>query len=218
MNKIKKIIGFFCLSILLFSSCITISEDITVNKDGSGSIMVKIDLGKIGSNLDNQTSGANMSFITQIKQLPVIAEQALKGCKGISNVNPVTDNKKGVYSISLDFENSNDLNKAIYKIFGHKKKFYEPAFVKISNHNFKKKNIAPLFKKMIALQQKKNQSFSDLMFPFISLKSTYRFPSEVKKVSNIKAVTSEDKKTVTTDYTLEELTKSDFDFGVKIKY
>jgi hypothetical protein len=206
------------LAITSLSSCITIYEDITVNNDGSGRIAVKIDLGKIGSNLDNPTSGANMSFITQIKQFPTMAEKALIGCKGITNVNPVIDNKKGIYSISLDFKNSKDLNKAIYLVFGHKKKFYEPAFVIISSHSLKKKNIAPLFKKMIAIQQKKNQSFSDLMFPFISLKSTYRFPSEVKKVSNIKAVTSEDKKTVTTDYTLEELTKSDFNFGVKIKY
>lgn len=214
----KKQIVFIFLSLIFFNSCITITEDITVNSDGSGKIAVKIDLGKIGSNLDNQVSGANMSFITQIKQFPESAAKVLINCKGISNVIPVTDNKKGIYSISVDFKNSRDLNKAIYMVFGHKKKFYEPAFLKITSHQISKKNIAPLFKKIIALQEKENKSFSDLMFPFISLKSTYRLPAEAKKVSNIKAVIADNKKIITTDYTLEELIKTNFDFGIKIKY
>jgi hypothetical protein len=214
----KKILVLMLLSILSFSSCITIYEDITVNNDGSGRIAVKIDLGKIGSNLDNQTSGANMSFITQIKQFPESASKALANCKGISNIEPVTDNKKGIYSLALDFKNSRDLNKAIYMLFGQKKKFYQPSFIKISSHQLNRKNIAPLLKRMVAQQQKENNGFSDLIFPFISLKSTYRLPLNVKKVSNIKAITADNKKIVTTDFTLEELLKTNFDFGIRIKF
>jgi len=214
----KKNIAFLIFSLIFLNSCITIYEEINVNSDGSGKVKLKIDLGKIGSNLNNQTSGIDMSFITKIKQFPVSASNILKSCKGISNINPETDDKKGVYSLSFDFKNGSDLNKAVYMFFGHKKKFYEPSFIKISGSYLKKKNIAPILKKVVSQQQKENKGFTDLMFPFISLKSTYRLPSEVKKVSNIKAVTDLNKKTVTTEFTLEELIKTKFDFGIRIKY
>jgi len=213
----KKIL-LLILPVLLLTSCITITEDITVNSDGSGSIKVAVNLGKIGSQAANQPSSFDLSIVGKIKEFPKKAEAILKNINGISNIIAVADDEKGIYSIALNFKNSKSLNKGIYKLFGKNKSIFAPDFVKITKHGFKKINMGPMMKKMVTMQEKTDKAFSDLMFPFIDFKSTYNFPTTLKKVSNIKAVLSTDKKTITTKYTLEELIKVDFNFGLKARF
>jgi hypothetical protein len=215
MNKL--LIPLFAI-VLLLTGCLTINENITVNSDGSGLVKLTVDMGAIGAKMNQQNNGANISFIDKIKEFPKKAEAILIKCDGISGVYSVTDDNKGIYSIAFSFKNSKYLNKAIYSLFGKKKTIFMPDFITIKPTSFKKKNIAPLLKKMIEIQKKDNATFSDFMFPFINLNSTYIFPRDVKKVSNIKSIVQDNKKVVASRFSLEELLKSNFDFGLKIKY
>lgn len=202
--------------LLLFSGCIEIVEEITINADQSGTASFYMDLGSLGS-LASSLGGNYLkgTMLDSLKKLPEMTAGILKNIKGLSNIVPVT-NKKGLYSVSFDFKNSKQLNAALYKLFGVKKKFYEPNYIRVSNHKIRKKNYAPILRLFI---NKFKDKISDVgLLKSIAYKSVINLPSPAKRCSNKKATFSTDKKTVEYKCTLEELLTSGTNIGNKIKY
>jgi hypothetical protein len=208
-------IFFLLAAIFIFRGCVEITEDIIVNADGSGSIKVGIDVGKIGASISDQNSQIDVSMLEKIRKIPSEAPQKLNTVKGIINVQAVSDEKKGNYSLSFEFENSKALNDAIYTLAGIKKSVFSPTFIKISKHKMVKKDLSPYIR--MAIKDQKKKSYNDLLFSFINYKSTCIFPADVKKASNIKSV-QPDKRTVVTNFTLDEMIKGGFNFGNIIRY
>jgi hypothetical protein len=206
---------FLLVALFIFQGCVEITEEIIVNADGSGSIKAGIDVGRIGAAVNNQNSQVDVSILEKIRNIPSEAQQKLSTIKGIKNVQTVSDEKKGIYSVSFEFENSKVLNNAIYAVIGLKKSAFYPSFIKISKHKLVNKDLSPFIRKVFKKQQKK--SYNDLLYSFISYKCTCVFPADVKKVRNIKAV-QPDKHTVVTNFTLDEMLKGGFNFGNVIKY
>lgn len=113
--------NLFLIVILLFTSffctgCLTITEEITVNKNGSGTWKMTVDGNQL-MNLVNMANwlSPNSSFKTMLDTLNfgTIMEQDVdkyKAVKGISNVQRKTL-KKNVHSISYNFDNVQVLNK-----------------------------------------------------------------------------------------------------------
>ena len=58
----------------------------------------------------------------------------------------------------------------------------------------------------------------DMVMQFVNFTSIYHLPAGATKISNIKAVSENGGTKVTTRFSLSELMKTDFDFGIKIKY
>jgi hypothetical protein len=213
--KISPAICFLIATLFILQGCIDINEEITINPDGSGTISLAVDAGMIGSSINSQNSQFDVSILEQIRKIPGSASQALGEMKGIKNIKAVSDDKKGLYSVGFDFADQKVLNKAIYSLAGKKKSVFSPSFIKISKHKLIKKDLSPYIRKIMT--GKKLKSYNNLFLSFINYKSTFHLPSDVKNVSNIKSG-QPDKRTVTTNFTLEEMLKGDFNFGNVIKF
>jgi hypothetical protein len=214
MKRIIKNLFLFS-SLIIMGGCIEITEEITVNENGSGAIKMSIDMGMIGSSLNNDNTKFDVSYLQKIKELPGQAREALKEVKGIHKVETVSDDKKGLYSVGFEFDNSKVLNRAIYRMFGKNKSAFTPNFVKISKHKLKKTDLSPFISK--AFKSIKQSGYNEMLYAFISLNSIYHFPSDVLKTGNIKSQ-QPDLRTVTTKFTLDEMLKGGFDFGNVIRY
>lgn len=211
----KKIL-ILITALFFLQSCIEIKETVTVNPDGSGIIELFINLGKVGKTLGQSNQKSLVSVIQQIKNISSSADTLLKNCKGVENIKTLTDESKGIYMVRFDFLNTKALNNALFKLFQQKKTVLSPKIISLTKHQFKQKNIAPLLKKYLI----KNESnmLSDAFYQYIKIESEYNFPRPVKKVSNIKALTDNNEKTVRLKYSLSDLLNNDFDYGISVKF
>ncbi len=196
-------------------SCIDLTDELTVNADGSGSLRLTLDMGMAASAMNSDNTQMDVSILEKIKAISSGAGAALKDAPGISNVQSTTEEKKGFYRVSFDFDKSSNLNKALYKIFGQKKKSLFPSLVKVSKHKVVKTNLSPYIKKAFA--KKKMNSYNEMLYSFITMKSIVHLPSDLKKATNIKSVV-DDPRTVKTDFTLRELLDGGFNFGNVITF
>lgn len=211
----KKII-LFILPVLLFTGCIEIVEEITINPDKSGTVTFSMDMGTLGSLAMNMgESYMQGTLLEQIKNLPETAAGMLKNVDGLSNITSIT-NKKGLYSVSFDFKDQKDLNNALYKLFNTKKPFFAPNYVKIKKHKIVKKNYAPVLR--IFLKKYKEQIKDASILKLVSYRTIFHLPAEVKKFSNKKSTLSTDKKTLEFKCTIEELLLENTNIGNKVRY
>ena len=108
----------------VLNSCITIEENYTFKKNGSGTMEYKMDMGKMmeqmGQLMDmSQMEGGNpLGKSASFKEV----EGQLKNIAGISKVKTVEDNKKYIYSISFKFKNLAAMNEAMNLIMLKKTK------------------------------------------------------------------------------------------------
>ncbi|MFN0203027.1 MAG: hypothetical protein ACKVTZ_15995 [Bacteroidia bacterium] len=118
----KKLSFFFLLfAALTFSGCLTISENITFKKNGSGTMEYVIDATELMSNFGElmangtgqENGGGNplgKDFSTQAKA------ELLKKVAGVSKVKFEEDPKKGLFKLSFKFKNIKALNDAMHQI------------------------------------------------------------------------------------------------------
>lgn len=117
MNKL-----FFYLSILLlFSSCIEISDELILNSDGSGTFKYKVNLSdnkvKINSILAlDSLDGKKVPSISEIKEIINEYKSQLDVKSGISNVKVETDFNFYILKFQCDFDNVQNLQKAFREI------------------------------------------------------------------------------------------------------
>lgn len=214
IKKIK-ILFFFFLAVQM-SSCIEIVEEITVNKDKSGTIGFSLNLGSLGGlALGMGEKYIDANTISKLKEFPGEGASLLKGMNGIANIIPIS-NKNGLFSLSFDFDNSKSLNKALYKLFNKKKSKIDPGYISIKKHKVIKKNLGPVIRLFAKKYEEKLKDKTVLKL--INYKSIYHFPSPVKKKSNSLSKEEADKKTVEFSCTVEELLNSPVDIGNRIKY
>lgn len=213
--KYLKTVVLLFLAIQL-SSCIEIVEEITVNKDKSGTICFSLNLGSLGGlamNLGENYLDANT--LKTLKEFPSEGAVLLKDLHGIDNIIPVV-NKNGKFSLSFDFNNTKTLNKALYKLFNKKKSFLDPGYISIKKHKVVKKNYGPLLR--LFAKKYVDKLKDKTVLKLISYKTKYNFPFPVKKFSNSLSKADSDKNTVEFSCTIEELLTSPVDIGNRIKY
>jgi hypothetical protein len=212
----KKLLLLIFASMFLFSGCIEIIEEMTINPDKSGTVSFNMDLGTLGGLAINMGEKyMQSSMLDQIKKMPETIAGMLKGIDGLSNIKPIT-NKKGMYSVSFDFKNAKQLNEAIYKLLDVKKHFFEPNYLRLTKSKLVKKNYAPELR--FYINKYRDQLKDKNVLNFISYKSIFHFPEEVKKFSNKKYTLSSDKKTLEFKCTLEELLSEKANIGNRVKY
>lgn len=103
-------IGLLFSLILLLSSCLTIKEDIFLNKDGSGIAKTTLDLSEIMGlmNMFMPDSLRETLNLGEAMEADIPAYQAISG---ISEVK--TFSEQGVYTLQYNFANENALNQAL---------------------------------------------------------------------------------------------------------
>ncbi len=212
----KKVFFILLPLVFLFSSCVEIVEEITVNADQSGTASLHMDLGTFGSlatSLGGKYFQGNM--LDQLKKLPETAAGILKNINGLTNVVPITD-KKGLYSVSFNFKNAKQLNAALYKLLGIKKPFFAPNYMRLNKRKLVKKNYAPDLR--LFIKKYKDQLKDAEFLKLITYKTIFHFPREVTHFSNKKSTLSTDKKTLEFKCTLDELLTSGTNIGNKVRY
>lgn len=218
MRKITRIgRGIIVLStaMLFFTSCIELTEKVTVNPDGSGKIELKLDMGSLASALNSQNTGFDVSLIEKIRKTVREAPDILKDQKGIRDVISSSDDKNGVFIIRFCFDRSANLNKAVYLLMGAEKQGIFPDLYKITRHKVRKKDLGPFVQK--AMKNVKSSGFNDMFYSVIYYNNIIELPSAVKSVKNIKSKTEGDR-TISTRLTFENMIKGHFSSGNLIRY
>lgn len=224
----KYILLLFATASLLTTSCIDIIEKIHFNKDGSGHMTYTLDMSQLKSftesmkdENDENDSKNDKKGDEKISKSFEQYKTSLSSINGISNVQ--FDDKKAdekyIFEIDFDFKNydalndamtslkksKNSMEKSVTYISGTAKKITRSgSFFNLSDKNDDKesKNENPMLQNML----------KDSKYRMI-----YTFDKTIKKVSNDKAVVSENKKEMTIEYSLVEMMKDDNDLSAIIK-
>jgi hypothetical protein len=207
------IIGFaFALT-----SCIEITQQIDVNRDKTGTYTLKIDLGLL--NYAGSDGMDAMGFLAGIKEMPAKAVGKLQAADGLSSVENISDEGKGIFGFRFNFANDKALNKALYDLADQQKLFFMPDFIKIRRNKIKMTDIAPYVKKANSMSQdKQDQAYSfmnDQISQYIFFNTVLQLPSAVKKASNSRSEILDNQ--VKLRSSLSDLVKG-IDFGNVVKY
>lgn len=205
------------VSLLSLTGCFDITEEITVNKDGSGIYMNKIDASKLAEQMKMlaamDTTGEMMPKLKySLDSSFASAWDSYKGIKGISNVK-IDTSKEFVYIVTMNYANVDALNTALAKDKAvGEQKMYSWEKGKITRQDI------PL--NMNDMKSDDDQQ-KEMMKSFLSdmkYKIIFHLPGNVKEISNKVATLSDDKKTVTLEANLLDVTDDKVKLGTQVTY
>jgi hypothetical protein len=217
----KKIINIclFVASVFTMTACFDITEDITVNKDGSGTYVSTTDASKLSEQL---SMVAAMDTTGQlIPKMKYALDSSFNAnftkyaqVKGVSNVK-VDTSKPYIYKVSLDFKDVLALNNVVNvdKKDDSQKNLYAWAKGKLSR---KDSGIGGMGEMGLEDEQQKEMAKSllkDMKYTII-----YRMPKKVSGMTNKEAKLSSDKKTVTLECNLLDVMDKKVSLGNEVKY
>jgi len=212
----KKFIPLIIILSVTLTSCIEIIEEITLNKDQSGSISYSLETNELGYLLNNFTNLFDVSIENHLKDKFEELASGLKNKQGINNVDLSIDKRSGSYGLMCDFSNSKDFNSALYEIFGYKKNLFTPGYIKVSKHKFKRINFAPWVKKYF--EKEDIQIPAEEVLEMITYKTIINLPDEVKSVKNKTTKLSNNRKTVTQSYKAIDIINNKANVRSRIKF
>lgn len=195
---IKKYFIVFLVGLLSLSSCIEISDDLTVHNDGSGSWKYKINLSssklKINSLLAlDSLDGKKVPSLKEIDQEFQTIKNKLEAKPGISNVVLETNYVDYIFKISCDFTSLQNLQIAVKELVeaeNNDKKLPELEHNWISWEGDKLIRSIPelTLKKMKELSQEEINNLKQGIYTSIT-----RFDKPVVKCDNASAMISKNK-------------------------
>ncbi|MBX2842720.1 MAG: hypothetical protein KTR26_13195 [Flammeovirgaceae bacterium] len=188
-NLLKKTVqtSLVLISLLSMTSCLEIIEEITFRGNGSGQFSLTVNLSQSQTKLKtlmtldsiNGFKVPSQKYITEETQK--IASW-LENEKGLSNVTPVLDFEKFVFSISCDFDKIENFDKGVLKIaqqYDKQGRLFQMNNFTFMDKIFKRKipfSIANDYQNLKA-QQKQILEEGEYI-------AIYRFPNPVKKQTN----------------------------------
>ena len=212
----KKIIPFFVVLSIVFTGCIEIVEEMKVNDDRSGTITYKIETDEFGNFFNIITEMAGGSFEDNLKNEFEKFTSKLRGKAGISNINYNFRDAAGNYFVSFDFASDKHLNTALYDIFGIRKTVFTPKFLKIKNQKIKKSNYAPWVERYL---ESENIDLPESTFSkLVRLKSVTHTTKKIKKATGQSVELSQDHKSVTQHFDIQDIIDNKIDVGLKLRY
>ena len=224
----KKMMQNILLLILLLSvsSCFDVTEEVKMNKDGSGELRLNINMSQSKSNLANymnagEINGVKIPTKDEMKLEMVKLKKKLSGMKGISNVNTKSDFTEFVFELTADFTETKSLNKAINAAV---KSFNQTPFPlpKFKHFAFEDNKFSRLFnytdERFTSEEFESMSSVVRYLMESAKVVSIYRFEQPVKKVSNSKANLSPSKKAVKLEGNIAEFAKGEISLENHISF
>lgn len=213
------------------SGCLDIEEQISLNRNGSGSYSITIDMEEVMSMLQSfmeaDQSGQLNIFDTMDSTLREQV-QTLRGVSGLSNVSHQAEGY--TFKISYDFDKVATLNEALSSgggISGGMGGFLGagedvetgPSYV-WTKKSFERVQtpIQNLFEATEDEEMAGMMSMAKMMMADASYKITYQMPGKVKKMTNPEAKLSEDKKSVILDVELLDILEGNAELSNKIAF
>jgi hypothetical protein len=217
----KKIINALLLaaSVFTMTACFDITEEVTVNKDGSGTYVSITDASKLSEQMQMlaamDTTGElvpkmkftlDSSFNENFKQYA--------GLKGITNMK--IDTSKGfVYKVTLDFEDINALNAVmnVDKKEATQKNLYAWSKGKLSRKDSGIGGMAEM-----GMEDDEQKEMAKSMLKDMTYTIIYHLPKKVSGMTNKEAKLSSDKKTVTLECSLLDVMDKNKSLSNEVKY
>jgi hypothetical protein len=201
-------------SVLFFSGCFEITEEINMKSNGSGDMLLTINMSQSKTNLQNYMKMEEVQGIRVPKQSEVEEEirnvkKALDNISGLSNVKINSDFNEFIFTVSGNFDNVKTLNVAINKVAGVLNHTPFPI-IKKDNFDYSAGKFTRYFdylKNLSFTEKEYNELGFTEKFIMESAKYTsiYRFDKPVKKVSNAKAEVAPSKKAVKLESNFAEI-------------
>lgn len=183
-----------CLSIFLIiclTSCFEIVEDISFKKNGSGTFKYILNFSQSKTEINSlmrmdSSSGFRIPKIREINDKLNMVEQTLKNSAGLSNILVKRDFKNWIFEIKTDFDNCNNLEKAISNsVIAIDKR---SKFILKDVFNFEGNTMN---RKMIEISQSDiknmNKGVASKILSKAVYTSVYRFENTIENFSNKKA-------------------------------
>lgn len=203
---LKKLLIYNCLLLLLVfnSSCFDILEEINLKKDGSGSLLITMNMSK------SKTKLASIMLLDSVNGHKVPSEHDialgmndivshLKKTKGITNIKQTKDFKNYIFSVSCDFADIKSLNAISSEMIKEQNKRGKTNF---STNNFAYNATEKVFERKFTYDPSIKKSFDYLdsenkkIFDDASYTSIYRFEESIEKSSNRTAKIAPSKKAI----------------------
>ena len=205
-TMIKKFTQYVLLvfSLALCTSCFEILEEINLNENGSGSMLVTFNLSKSKTKLASimlldSVNGYKVPSKDDINLALKDAENHLKTIKGITNIKKTADYQNYIFTLSCDFDKVASLDAVFQDLIKQQNKKEKTNF---NTSNFSYNSDTNNFQRLFSYDSNIKKSFYKLkgedrkIFNDASYTSIYRFKNSVKSVSNTSAKVSPNKKAV----------------------
>ncbi|HWK98374.1 MAG TPA: hypothetical protein VNQ55_00440 [Parapedobacter sp.] len=176
----------------MFSSCFQVIEEITVNSDGSGTLMLTANLSQSRSKLASvmlldSVNGHKVPSRQEIQEKMEEASNTLRAVKGISKVSHSVDFDKYILNIRFSFENVSNLNDITALIFNkldvkttdNSSYSYHPQSKTFTRHYAPNPQAKSEYQKL--------KQVDKAIFEGATYTNIYRFEHSVIKQSNSKA-------------------------------
>ncbi|WP_299834761.1 hypothetical protein [uncultured Tenacibaculum sp.] len=187
MKRKIKIIALLLSSFLLVS-CFEFVEEVSFNEDGSGNVVLTLNLSKSKTKLASimlldSINGYKVPSKEKIRQQVNKALVKVKKLKGVSNVQSNLNFKEFIVTVSCDFDNVDVLNTVIAS-FSSKKDAMSIKKHKHFTYNKNKKTFIRSHHFDFSKEIKKAKEKDKAILKDASYTSIYRFKSPVKKFQN----------------------------------
>jgi hypothetical protein len=218
--RMKKIINalLFAASVFTMTACFDITEDITVNKDGSGTFVSTTDASKLSEQLGMlaamDTTGELIPKLKYSLDSSFAANfSKYAGLKGISQMK-VDTSKEYIYKVTLDFANIDALNSVINV---DKKDDTQKNLYSWSKGKLTRKDSGVGMGEM-GMEDDQQKEMAKSILKDMKYKVIYRLPKKVSGMTNKEAKLSTDKKTVTLECSLLDIMDKKLSLGNEVKY
>ncbi len=216
----KKIFFVLAASCLLFSGCINITEELFLEKDGSGNYSTTIKLDKLDEMMEMMKSFAPDSVNTESAIL-VLKDSVQHMMGDISSIPGITNLKNerpdsSTYKISFRFKDVQALNAALKKRNNGKTNTGDIFAFSKGSLSCNDKSIGGMSSLMDELSKQQSpgvdgapeidlaqiKALMTMLDWRLTMKTIYHFPAKVTNYTNKMAVLSEDRKTLTLELDL----------------
>ena len=198
---------------LSLGGCIEITEEITIEKDESGSVTYRISSPAAGGLLSGLLSMIDPDVERGIVMETEKLIRVLKSQKGISNIRYSLQGGQDGYFVTFDFADCTDFNTALYAMGGAKRTFLSPDYMKISKRRFKKFNFTPSLKRY--LDREGLALPAPALSSNVTFRSTVHTPRDIRKVKN---GTRKDTRTSVQRFRISDILDGKANTGINVRY
>jgi hypothetical protein len=229
MKMKKTILGIAAVMIvsLLLQSCFEIKEIIKINKDGSGTFSMVIDMTEVKALLESfgeDESDESSSPLGEMEKDYEITKGKLEVIDGISNITFLTENDGYMITTSFDFTNIDALNRGINVVYEEDNEVGEQTeYYKYKKKNFERTSSHKLLEELKGEMGSEEFAGDDMdlgeIFTDVAFINEVTFTDRtIKKTSNEAIEISDDGSTLTLKrFIFREDEDLSMDYTVKVK-
>ncbi len=242
----RQFYSFFILAFvaLFLTSCFDLKEEVTINKDGSGSFIQTIDLGnnpmmQMALNMESDSSQNEEKRMNKMDSTLAQTKEKLSKVKGISNIKTASSTEGLKYTVMYDFANVDALNAALnaakekkegeVQLMQKQYSFKKGEFTRINAFSMgnDKMDLSTIMggkedgKEQTEGEKEQMKQMMTMFFNGANYTYIVHVPNQVKSYSNKENTTiSEDKKTLTMTIPFLDLMEEEkkIDAGNSVKF